>query len=218
MIWTTGLLATRPALQDSAYQDLLTSHSNSPPDPYAEKSPYILALTKEASRYFNVFRLSLPRNTVADSEWRGHKVPKGTTVFLNAWACNMDDEVYGDPWTFRPERFLEEKEKDSTLGPSTYAFGLGRRMCPGIHLAMREMYVTLSYLIYYFKIERAGDEEDGEGVIDINVDPVTAIENPQGFSMCPKRFKVRFVPRAENLERLRKALALGSHDVDAGEA
>jgi cytochrome P450 len=206
MIWTTGLLALRPDIQDRAYSSILATHPpQTPPDPYTESSPYIVALTKEASRYFNVFRLSLPRCTVKDSQWEGHSIPEGTTVFLNAWACNMDNGLYDHADVFKPERFLEDEEGgvgvNELNGPSTYAFGMGRRACPGVHLAMREMYVTLSSLIYYFRIEPVAGE-------NIDVHPLNAIENARGFSMAPRRFKVRFVPRQENLERLKKALAV----------
>lgn len=236
MIWTAGLLAQRPDLQAAAYRDLLAAHAGGAPDPYAEKAPYVRALVKEATRYFNVFRLSLPRATVADTEWRGHKIPKGTTAFLNAWACNIDAEMFADPLAFRPERYMgagagagaegAEGEVDASMGVSTYSFGVGRRMCPGIHLAMREMYVTLCYLVYFFTIERAPGEAGGMGD-DYDIHPVSAVANPGGFSMSPKRYKVRalflgcsfalvadrvslqvrFVPRPQHLKALEQLLS-----------
>jgi Cytochrome P450 len=33
-------------------------------------------------------------------KYEGYVIPEGSTVFLNAWACNMDPEVYENPHTF----------------------------------------------------------------------------------------------------------------------
>lgn len=40
-------------------------------------------------RYFTVLRLGLPRLSTRDITYNGTVIPKGTTFFLNAWACNM---------------------------------------------------------------------------------------------------------------------------------
>jgi hypothetical protein len=42
------------------------------------------------------------------------------------------------------------------IGPSTYVFGRGRRS----YLGMRGMYIMLAFLLYYFEIEPATEEED----------------------------------------------------------
>lgn len=38
-----------------------------------------------------------------------------------------DPENYHDPFTFKPERFLEENGRKPELDPRTIAFGFGRR-------------------------------------------------------------------------------------------
>lgn len=38
-----------------------------------------------------------------------------------------DPETYRDPFTFKPERFLEEHGSSVELDPQTLAFGFGRR-------------------------------------------------------------------------------------------
>jgi 3-hydroxyphenylacetate 6-hydroxylase len=104
-------------------------------------------------KYYTILRLALPRASVKDIADNGILIPKGTAVFLNAWACNMamlalfsdpqmsamwlinlfkDDEVWGpDADEFRPERWLEQSDA------AMFAFGLGYRMCTGSILANR---------------------------------------------------------------------------------
>jgi fatty-acid peroxygenase len=40
-------------------------------------------------------------------EWDGERVPEGAIVLLDIYGQNHDPELWGDPYTFRPERFLD---------------------------------------------------------------------------------------------------------------
>ena len=88
------MLARRPDVQQRAYDAICEMYgTESWGDPNEEnKVPYITALAKECLRYFNVLRLSLPRTAFRDIHYQNHVIPKGTTVFLNAWACNRGDD------------------------------------------------------------------------------------------------------------------------------
>jgi 3-hydroxyphenylacetate 6-hydroxylase len=50
-------------------------------------------MVDEEFRYYTVTRLSLPRRSTADFTYEGKLVPKGTVIFLNAWACNMGKSI-----------------------------------------------------------------------------------------------------------------------------
>lgn len=56
-----------------------------------QKCGYVLALAKEALRYFTVIPLNLPREATRDVEYEGKLIPKGTTVYMNAEACNWGE-------------------------------------------------------------------------------------------------------------------------------
>lgn len=192
MIWTMGFLAKHPEVQRKAQAELLAHYPNHElPDVDSEDLVYIHAMAKEASRLFNVFRICLPRTNVTDVTYNNTVIPAGTTFFLNSWACNVDAEKFSDPFAFKPERFMDKSANDANVenkmgGVETYAFGMGRRMCPGVFLALREIYTTLVYLTHFFDIE-----PDGE----YDIDPLTAVEDGRAFSVRPKPFKVRCVPR-----------------------
>ncbi len=50
----------------------------------------------------------------------------GSGVVTNIWAMTHDESVYPDPFSFKPERFLDENGKmkaDSRI----LAYGFGRR-------------------------------------------------------------------------------------------
>ena len=52
-------------------------------------------------------------------------------------ACMHDPEVYDDPETFRPERFIRDGKLDTTSvrDPSEYVFGFGRRYVEMVNTA-----------------------------------------------------------------------------------
>jgi 3-hydroxyphenylacetate 6-hydroxylase len=90
MAWTVGALARRGDIQEIAYHAIVDVHgANSWGEVQGDNDvPYITALVKESLRYFSVLRLSLPRRAWRDIEYNGLFIPKGTTVYLNAWGCN----------------------------------------------------------------------------------------------------------------------------------
>lgn len=91
--WSVGLLAQRPDIQQKAIDEIRKVYpADADPlcDPQDEgKVEYVAALVRECLRYFCVLRLALPRATVKDVYYEGKLIPAGTTIFLNAWACNM---------------------------------------------------------------------------------------------------------------------------------
>uniref|UniRef100_M8C393 Cytochrome P450 71D7 n=1 Tax=Aegilops tauschii TaxID=37682 RepID=M8C393_AEGTA len=80
-------------------------------------------------------------------------IVKGTKVVVNVWAMGRDDMYWGDAEAFRPERFenstVDFKGADFEFLP----FGAGRRMCPGMSLAMANMELSLASLLFHFDWE-----------------------------------------------------------------
>ncbi|KAK3002898.1 hypothetical protein RJ639_018825 [Escallonia herrerae] len=86
----------------------------------------------------------------------GYKIPKGVQVLVNAWAIGLDPSLWEDSLAFKPERFLaselDVRGRDFELIP----FGAGRRMCPGLPLAMRMVPAMLVSLINSFDWQLGG--------------------------------------------------------------
>ncbi|SJK99774.1 related to cytochrome P450 CYP2 subfamily [Armillaria ostoyae] len=90
--------------------------------------PYVNALCKELVRFYPVAPIAIPHATLEDDVFEGHFIPKGSVVFPNIWAMAHDPEVYKDPDTFNPDRFLGPSPEQD---PREISFGFGRRSCPG---------------------------------------------------------------------------------------
>jgi cytochrome P450 len=66
-----------------------------------------------------------------------------------------DDRLFPDPFTFKPERFIGP-DVDPRVHPAVdYAFGFGRRVCPGRWMAHAFVWVVVASVLSAFRIEKA---------------------------------------------------------------
>ncbi|CAN8286286.1 unnamed protein product [Cochlearia groenlandica] len=116
------------------------------------KLPYLQAILKETLRMHPASPF-IPRKSESDVYVFGFLIPKDTPVLVNAWAIGRDSSVWGNPTMFEPERFMscdiDVKGQDFELIP----FGSGRRICPGMSMALRTMAHVLGSLLYSFDWE-----------------------------------------------------------------
>ena len=93
--------------------------------------------------------------------------PVGTTLFPSTYLLHHDPEIYPDPYTFRPERFIERP-------PGTYTwlpFGAGRRRCIGASFAMLEMQSLLRAALTRFSLQPAGGSAEKAARRGITITP-----------------------------------------------
>ncbi|KAK7460394.1 hypothetical protein VKT23_009117 [Stygiomarasmius scandens] len=102
---------------------------------------------------------------------------------------------------FKPERFLKQKGKSSQPDLTSYAFGFGRRICPGRFFALDAVWLMVACILATFDIAKAFDE-DGE---EIEV----VVEHTQGALNHPLPFRCRFVPRSPEALSLLQSGFLG---------
>ena len=179
-------------IQGRAYSEIMEVYPNG--DAWErclveEKVIYITALVKEVLRFWSVVPLSLPRSSLKDVEWDGAIIPAGTTFFMNAWAANHDSSHFKDPSQFLPDRYLGSAEGGGS-GTDHFGYGAGSRMCPGSHLANRELYTAILRLIVAFELVecRAPAERPILDALDCNAEPTSLIIDPKPFKVG---FKVR---------------------------
>jgi hypothetical protein len=67
------------------------------------------------------------------------------------------------PDTFRPERYLNLEQAISQPN-STFFFGFGRRICPGMHIAMNSLFIVITRILWAFDINPLKDS-DGKPII-----------------------------------------------------
>ncbi|EKM55879.1 uncharacterized protein PHACADRAFT_256807 [Phanerochaete carnosa HHB-10118-sp] len=163
--------------------------------------PCVTAVIYEVLRWHSPLPLASPRRAMTDDEYNGYHIPAGSVVMGNSWAILHDEEIYPDPDTFNPRRFLsaDGKLRDDVPFP-TETFGYGRRICAGRHFVLDMLFIAVSNLLAVFTIEKAVDE-NGK-VIEVKEEFAPHVFSP------PKPFEARFVSRYSGSESLIRSAIL----------
>ncbi|KAI3817964.1 hypothetical protein L1987_11766 [Smallanthus sonchifolius] len=114
------------------------------------KLPYLQACVKEALRLHPPVPFLLPRLAVETCEVMNYTIPKNASIFVNVWAIGRDPNVWDDPLSFKPERFLGSNLDFKGQNFEFLPFGSGRRICPSLPLGSKSMEFIIASLIHEF--------------------------------------------------------------------
>ena len=114
------------------------------------KLPYLQMVIKETLRMHPPLPLILPRSCAQPIKIMGYDIPKGTTVFVNAWAIGRDETSWPNANQFKPERFQDGVIDFSGADFKFLPGGGGRRMCPGLMFGFANIEIALASLLYHF--------------------------------------------------------------------
>jgi len=143
--------------------------------------PYVNAIIKETMRWHPAFPLGVARRCGQDDFYQGYFIPKDTIVMANVWSIALEHNAKYDPQSFIPERFLDPSA--SIVDPAKYAFGFGRRFCPGRWLGENTVFILISTILASFDISPTSE---GELVPEFGPDLIS----------YPKPFRCRILPRS----------------------
>nr|BAD98713.1 putative cytochrome P450 monooxygenase [Fusarium graminearum] len=114
-----------------------------------ESLPFLEACIKESLRLACPVRGRLPRIVPPEGlEVNGFRIPARTVVSSCISYMTYDEEVFPEPWKFRPGRWLQENNKD--LDGFLYPFSRGTRSCIGQSLSLAEQRVAISQMVRRF--------------------------------------------------------------------
>lgn len=156
---------------------------------------YIRGIMKESLRWMPTTILgAVPHGVTKDDTYMGYTIPAGAGVLHNVYTINMDEKRFPNPRQFYPERYAEDFQSlgESAANPDAskrdqFTFGAGRRICPGIHVAERSLFLAISRILWGFDIK---PKKDAQGK-DILPDPE---RYTQGFVCMPEEFVVDIKP------------------------
>jgi fatty-acid peroxygenase len=95
-----------------------------------EDPQYLAAFVHEVRRYYP-FAPFVGGVAVTDLTWRGEAIRTDSLVLLDLYGQNHDPALWGDPDTFRPERFLEHPVERDELVPQGGGDPSTGHRCPG---------------------------------------------------------------------------------------
>ncbi|KAJ4418923.1 hypothetical protein N0V82_005272 [Gnomoniopsis sp. IMI 355080] len=187
-----------PDVQKTAQRELDRVCGSRLPTMQDEESlPYIRGCVKETLRWFPTAVLGLPHATTRNDEYQGYHIPKDATVLMNVWTLHQNPDRYPEPTEFNPLRFINDKQTSSEAAMNSdisqrdhFMFGIGRRICPGMNIADRSLFLAISRLLWAFRFEKALDEDGKEIVPEARA--VT-----QASLVQPLPFPVKIIPRSD---------------------
>ncbi|KAG2147844.1 cytochrome P450 [Suillus bovinus] len=119
--------------------------------------PYLDAILYEVLRWYPPVPLGISHATLDDDVYDGHFIPKGATVMVNQWALSRDEDVFPDASRFDPNRHLTIDGKLKNPFVNHFAFGHGRRICPGRWFADNSLWTAAVTILAVLRIDHAKD-------------------------------------------------------------
>uniref|UniRef100_A0A3Q3XEI8 Cytochrome P450 1A n=1 Tax=Mola mola TaxID=94237 RepID=A0A3Q3XEI8_MOLML len=149
--WSVMYLVAYPEIQERLYQELKDKVGLDRTPCLSDKPrlPLLEAFILELFRHSSFMPFTIPHCTSKDTSLNGYFIPKDTCVFINQWQINHDPELWKDPSSFYPDRFLTADGNDVNKieGEKMMIFGMGKRRCIGEVIARNEVFLFLAILI-----------------------------------------------------------------------
>ncbi|KAF8841369.1 cytochrome P450 [Paxillus ammoniavirescens] len=158
------------------------------------------AFILEALRWRPVNPLGVPHRAAKDVIWNGYCIPANAIVSGNHWCVSRDPEVFPDPERFDINRWIDEDGNLNDL--KAYSFGFGRRICPGLNLANRAMFIAVATIMWAFTIKE-----------DLS-NRYNAFELPAAIVSHHKPYSILYEPRTD-VEWLKEVMSGQTSKSDA---
>ncbi|KEF54941.1 uncharacterized protein A1O9_09384 [Exophiala aquamarina CBS 119918] len=166
--------------------------------------PYIRAMIKEVLRWRHVNKIGLTHYATEDGWYRHYFIPKGSVIVANVWGMHYDTERYPEPEKYDPMRFIdhslsaaEAAAASDPLARPHYSYGAGRRICPGMHVAERSLYLNVARLLWGFDIRHAKGENGAKVHVDATLNNLLP-----GSMSAPRPFQCDIRPRSSLHEKV----------------
>jgi cytochrome P450 len=168
LAWALEQIASPPDVIEKIQAELECATGGAPPRAdQLDAMPYLDATIRESLRLRTIFSFVV-RLTKQPFVADGREYPAGVMLCPCNHLVHRRADLYPDPQTFRPERFIERR----FAGHEWFPFGGGNRTCLGAGFALYQMKITLATLIARLRLSR----------------PLSARSAPvrQGVSLAPK--------------------------------
>ncbi len=176
LAFATDLLAHTPSALEKLHQEI-EPLDETPTLPTLAALPYLDAVCDETLRLHPV-AVQVTRELRKPFDIAGYSLSPGVSVAVSAYLVQHRADLFPDPESFRPERFLERQ-----VGPFEYfPFGGGPTRCLGASMAKDEMKTVLFYLLRRFSLRPKRKRPSGAIIRGL----VTAPEDDVVMTLVPR--------------------------------
>jgi cytochrome P450 len=168
-------LAHNPRIQEKLAAEILSTFSSASDIAGGAKlhnCKYMRAFIYETLRMAPPVPADLARTVRAGGTTvEGQFFPEGTLLSISPYCLSYNSDVYPEPYTFRPERWLTREDdpegssaEEVALAESGHcAFSSGSRGCVGKNMAWLEMEIVLAKMIHALEIRPDPVDKTGAG-------------------------------------------------------
>ncbi|KAL4789039.1 cytochrome P450 [Aspergillus venezuelensis] len=199
-------MALYPNVQRKAQEELdrIVGYARLPGAQHRASLDYVNSIVKEVFRWRPPAPVDAPHVSGTDITWNGYLIPKGSYLIANIGALTRDPDIYHEPDSFKPERFLADHNQSPEPDPAKYVFGFGRRRCPGRFIADDRLFLFIAHFLACF---------------DVNPKIPGAAEPKwlAGIITHPEPFDLRITPRSHDHEELIRSVE-AEHPWDSKDA
>ncbi|XP_035897129.1 probable cytochrome P450 304a1 [Anopheles stephensi] len=146
--------------------------------------PYTEATLRECLRIDTLIPSGVVHRAQQNVKFEEYNIPANTMLLFSLDSINNQPDVWGDPDTFRPERFLDETGSLVLSNDRSLPFSAGKRECPGQTYTRNTMFLIVVTLMQRFDLS----PRDAAPLPDIS-------RRRTGLVYGPDDFWIRFVPR-----------------------
>lgn len=158
--WSLMYLVANPEIQEKIQSEIdrVVGRERRPKQSDRAQLIYTEAFILEMFRHSSFLPFTIPHCTTSDTVLNGYYIPKGICVLINQWQVNHDPKLWKDPFSFCPERFLNEDGSsiNKINAEKVMVFGLGKRRCLGEAIGRTEVFLFLTIMLQqlqFFKQE-----------------------------------------------------------------
>ncbi|KPC81123.1 cytochrome P450 [Streptomyces sp. NRRL S-4] len=114
--------------------------------------PYLDRVIRETLRLHHTGWL-VTRRTVTQTRLGPWSVPAGTELAYCQHALHRDPELFPEPLTFNPDRWLEDTQAEAFTPGAFLPFGAGKHKCIGDRFALTELVTAIATIIRRARFE-----------------------------------------------------------------
>ncbi|XP_078173218.1 cytochrome P450 89A2-like [Carex rostrata] len=189
--WIMANLVKQPEIQQKLWTEIeeaMGKDSDEVKEEDLQKMVYLKAVVLEGLRRHPPGHFVLPHTVSEDFDLNGYHIPKDAPINFAVAEIGCNDSTWSDPFEFKPERFTEGGEGEvidltGTKEIKMMPFGAGRRICPGMALALMHLEYFVANLVKEFKWEEIDEEK------------VDLTEKLEFTTVMKKPLRARIVPR-----------------------
>ena len=151
-----------------------------------EQLPYLTAVILEGLRIASAFSHRQTRLFPKVMKYRDYDIPPGTIICMTSLLLNYHEDVFPEPYSFKPERWLGDNR--TQLQYYLTSFSKGPRVCVGMNLAWAELYLCLAMVFRRFRFDLSSVSRKRD--IDIDRDIIFSMTAKESQGMIVKVLSV----------------------------